>query len=166
MMAHRRLSLEVLFRLAVALAMLFNALIPSVTAAAISSGKSSSANQPNQSKPSVVQPSLSNAKYQPPKKITRPTRFNPSPDQSASPIPPKSQIEFSLSSDTSILDSNNQITIKALIRNNSSQELDNLTFTDPLEPGIIYVPGPNPSLPFDATKKQISLPIAKILPGQ
>ena len=65
-----------------------------------------------------------------------------------------------------ILDSVGQITLNVLIKNNSGQELDNLTFTDPLEPGVRYVPEDNPSLPFDSAKQEINLSITKMLPGQ
>jgi len=45
-------------------------------------------------------------------------------------------------------------------------ELDNLTFTYPLEPGTTRVPGNKPSLSFDFNSKRVSIPISKLLPGQ
>ncbi len=44
--------------------------------------------------------------------------------------------------------------------------MDNLIFTDPLEPGLTYIPNNPPSLPFDTSKQQISLAIPKLLSGQ
>ena len=66
----------------------------------------------------------------------------------------------------SILAANGQIALKVFIRNNSGQEVDNLIFTDPLEPGLTYIPNNPSSLPFDSNKQQISLAIPKLLSGQ
>ncbi len=161
---------EAVLRLLIALVMLVNALSPSVAASArLAAGddkSSSSTDGGMQTFPNIGQPVPNNIKYQPPKKINRPTRFDATPDQTNSLVPPKNPIEFILSSNSSILDSVGQITLNVLIKNNSGQELDNLTFTDPLEPGVRYVPEDNPSLPFDSAKQEINLSITKMLPGQ
>ena len=166
MIVHQRQIVESAMRFFVALVMLANALTPSITATALLNKRSSSTDVGKQVSPNIVQPIPTAAKYQPPQKINRPSRFDAAPDQPASPIPPKSPIEFTLSADLSILAANRQITLKVFIRNNSTPEVDNLIFTDPLEPGLTYIPNNPSSLPFDSSKQQISLAIPKLLSGQ
>ena len=160
-MAGRRHVVEAGFRFIAALALAANALIPSVmTAKALSLD----ADRPQGSPPSAVQPNQSTTKYEPPA-IHRPDRTDPTPDPLAPVIPPKGQVEFTLTADQSILDANGRITLKATVRNNSTQELDDLTFTDPLETGLQYVSGGSDALHYDAQKKHLTLSIPKLAPG-
>ena len=166
-MAIRRRQIIVdAIRLFIALLMLANAFTPSVTVAALATTGKEKASSLMQISPSIVQPVPTHVKFQPPTTIKRPTRFDPTPDKASSPVPPKSPIEFTLSADLSILEANGQITLKVFIRNNSGREVDNLIFTDPLEPGLTYIPNIPATLPFNSNTQQISLPIPKLLSGQ
>ena len=90
-----KLKVEIVVRLALITVVLFNALIPSITVVnAQTNGKPPTVSKTSQSQPNTTLPIPNAAKYQPPKKITRPTRFNPTPDQATSPIPPKIQLNF------------------------------------------------------------------------
>jgi RHS repeat-associated protein len=161
-MAHRGRLIEVVVRYCIALILLVNALAPTMRPAKALSAQPAAGGQESAARLLPVMPQI---KYDPPP-IHRPDRFDPTPDEVPSPVPPKDPIEFTLSADPSILDANGLVTLKVFIRNHSAQAQSGLMFTDRLEQGLEYVPGGADSLAYDPKTQIISLAIPSLAAGE
>lgn len=154
-MLRRTAMVEILVRMCAAVVLLANALAPTVTRVVASSAADTVKRSPVATGSSAP----GDTKYNPPV-IHRPTRFDPTPDLPPSKVPARGQVEFVLSSESSVLDASGQILLQVHIRNNSGQELDNLTFTDPLESGLQFVSSTSTIPLYDPAKKTLGFTLA------
>lgn len=98
--------------------------------------------------------------------ISYPQQSSPEKDEPASPIPPKDQVEFTLTTEPAIIPANGQIQFSVFIRNNSDQALTNLVFTDQLETGLEYVQGAADQVTYDERGRVVRADIDKLPTGE
>ena len=160
-MANRGRVSEVVVRLCITLVLLSNALAPTLGTANAQSAQPADDGKGNEPRILPAQPQV---KYDPPP-IHQPSRFDPTPDEVPSPVPPKAEIEFSLSADPSVADASGLVTLTIFIANHSDHELSGLVFGDTLENGLEYVSSSSKQLSFDPQKHELGLEIGDLGAG-
>ncbi len=151
MFAFNKSRMEIAIRVVLITVIVFNALVPT---AALASAGGGSDKEAEQALPRAL-PEQKPVFYDPPQ-ITYPQQTSPEPGKMKSPVPPKEQIEFTLTAEPGIVPANGLVRLQVNLRNYSRRELDSLVFTDALEAGLEYNPDAQSPVSYDAKKREVT----------
>jgi RHS repeat-associated protein/uncharacterized repeat protein (TIGR01451 family) len=96
-------------------------------------------------------------------------RTDPAPDSSTAGLPParqKDEIEFRLIPSKGDIAESDTITLTAIIKNNSSQPIYDLVYSDALEDGFSYLSSSSGLATFSPASKEVSAEISSLNPGE
>lgn len=147
---------ELVTRIALTAVIVFNAVVPtSALAGATGQPKPEIASEAGSNVPKTL-PEQKPLFFTPPN-ISHPQQTDPEPDEPVSLLPAKDSVEFTLTADPAIVPANGALIFHVLIRNNSKQTLNSLTFTDQLETGLEFSPDPSSPVIYDTKNKEVGI---------
>src|SRR5512138_2271029 len=154
MMFTQKSRMEMVTRVFLMTVMLFNALVPTAALAAPVSETSPVAEKNVSRSLPEQKPSFYDAP-----EIKYPGQTSPEPDQTKPPVPPRAQVEFTLTTEPAVVPLNGVVTFHVQIRNHGKSTLPALVFRDSLETGLEYKPDQSSPVTYDAKKKEVTLAI-------
>src|SRR5512138_1508958 len=154
MMFTQKSRMEMVTRVFLMTVMLFNALVPTAALAAPVSETSPVAEKNVSRSLPEQKPSFYDAP-----EIKYPGQTSPEPDQTKPPVPPRAQVEFTLTTEPAVVPLNGVVTFHVQIRNHGKSTLTALAFRDSLETGLEYKPDQSSPVTYDAKKKEVTLAI-------
>ncbi len=148
----------IIIRVLLIVVITFNAIIPtSVLAGAENKAKTEGVIGEDLNIPKTL-PEQKPIFFSPPN-LSYPQQTDPEPDEPVSLVPAKDSVEFTLTADPAIVPANGAVIFHVLIRNNSKQTLNSLTFTDQLETGLEFSPDPSSPVIYDTKNREVGIEI-------
>ncbi|CAG1009368.1 Protein RhsD [Anaerolineales bacterium] len=163
-MAHTvKSKVEFFVRVVVAIIILLNAMIPIPV---IAMPFSPSDFPTPQAEKNPASPDSKPVYYQPATPLPSPGRFSAEANKPQPATPEKDPVEFSISTSKGEVESNRDIVINVVIRNNSKSQINNIVYYDALENGLGFGSSSDKQVKYNSKNSTITYNVQKLIVGE